>query len=57
MKHVAADEAPAQFRNDIARITKFGLRGTDMPGHEYLPDEQIVAIADFVVNQRQASQK
>jgi cytochrome c oxidase cbb3-type subunit 2 len=57
MKHVAGDEARAQFRNDIARITKFGLRGTDMPGHEYLPDEQIVAIADFVVNQREASQK
>ncbi|HEY1895598.1 MAG TPA: cbb3-type cytochrome c oxidase subunit II [Terracidiphilus sp.] len=57
MKHVAGDEAQAQFRMDIARISKFGLRGTDMPGHEYLPDEQIVAIADFVVNQREASQK
>ncbi len=28
----------------IAQISKFGIPGTDMPGHEYLNDEQIVAV-------------
>jgi cytochrome c oxidase cbb3-type subunit 2 len=32
-------------RNRIAEIIKFGLPGTDMPGHEYLPDAEIAAIA------------
>jgi mono/diheme cytochrome c family protein len=54
MPHVAADATPAQLRMDIARIAKFGLKRTDMAGHEYLPDEQIVAIADFVADQRQS---
>jgi cytochrome c oxidase cbb3-type subunit 2 len=57
MPHVAADATPAQLRMDIARITKFGLKGTDMAGHEYLPDEQVMAIADFVANRRQYASK
>lgn len=32
----------------IAQIIKFGLPGTDMPGHEYLPDADIEAIAASV---------
>ena len=35
--------------NRIAQIIKFGLPGTDMPGHEYLPDDQIAAMAAQVV--------
>jgi cytochrome c oxidase cbb3-type subunit 2 len=31
--------------NRIAQITKFGIAGTDMPGHEYLPDEEIASIS------------
>jgi mono/diheme cytochrome c family protein len=57
MRHVTADGTTAQLRMDIARITKFGLKGTDMAGHEYLPDEQIVAIADFIANQRESTHK
>jgi mono/diheme cytochrome c family protein len=57
MPHVAVDATPAQLRMDIARMTKFGLKGTDMAGHEYLPDEQIMAIADYVADQREASHK
>jgi cbb3-type cytochrome oxidase cytochrome c subunit len=57
MRHAAAYSPPAQFRTDIARMAKFGLKGTDMPGHEYLPDEQVVAIADFVANQRESFRK
>ena len=29
----------------IARIIKFGLPGTEMPGHEYLPDDDVLAMA------------
>ncbi len=35
------------------RVIKFGLPGTDMPGHEYLPDDEVAAIARFVVENRQ----
>ena len=36
---------PAARRLRIAQISKFGIPGTDMPGHEYLNDEQIVALS------------
>ncbi len=42
----------------IAQIIKFGLPGTDMPGHEYLPDadiEAIAASADALRAMREAS--
>jgi cytochrome c oxidase cbb3-type subunit 2 len=29
----------------LAQIAKFGIPGTDMPGHEYLSDQQIASIA------------
>jgi cytochrome c oxidase cbb3-type subunit 2 len=29
----------------LAQITKFGIPGTDMAGHEYLPDQQIASIS------------
>ncbi|MBK1883059.1 cbb3-type cytochrome c oxidase subunit II [Luteolibacter pohnpeiensis] len=32
----------------IRQIIKFGIPGTDMPGHETLKDEQIVALEEFV---------
>jgi hypothetical protein len=32
----------------IAQIVKFGLPGTDMPGHEYLPDSEVAALAHWV---------
>ena len=38
---------------DIARIVKFGVKGTDMAGHEYLPDAEVAAIAEYVASQRQ----
>ena len=41
--------------NQIARIIKFGLPGTDMPGHETLPYAQIAALAHRVVALPQSS--
>lgn len=37
--------AANQPRAMLARISKFGIPGTDMPGHEYLSDRQIVLVA------------
>lgn len=36
----------------VARTIKFGLPGTDMPGHETLTDAQILALRDYVLNLR-----
>ena len=44
-----ANETPLQ----IARIIKFGVIGSDMPGHETLSDAEIVALADLLASWRQ----
>ncbi len=36
----------------LARIVKFGLPGTDMPGHEMLTDKQVLAIKNYVLELR-----
>lgn len=36
----------------IMRVIKFGIPGTDMPGHEVLPDSEIRALADEVLKLR-----
>jgi cytochrome c oxidase cbb3-type subunit 2 len=46
--HLHASDSPAERTDRLARIVKFGLPGTDMPGHEYLPDSQIVSIAAWL---------
>jgi cbb3-type cytochrome oxidase cytochrome c subunit len=55
MRHIAIDATPTELRMQIARIAKFGLKRSDMAGHEFLPDEQIVAIADFIADQRESA--
>ena len=50
----APDELPADVRNlQLARIIKFGLAGTAMPGHEYLADQEILALVDYIQALRQ----
>ncbi len=39
----------------LAPLIKFGLPGTDMPGHEYLPDSEIEAIARWVAQGQTAA--
>lgn len=34
--------------DEVAEISKFGMPGTDMPGHEYLSDAQIASIAAWL---------
>jgi cytochrome c oxidase cbb3-type subunit 2 len=41
----------AEQRIHIARIVKFGIHGTDMPGHEYLPDSGITSISFWLSEQ------
>jgi cytochrome c oxidase cbb3-type subunit 2 len=36
---------PAQQMDRLAHIAKFGIPGTDMPGHEYLSDEEIASLS------------
>ena len=35
-------------RSQVSRIAKFGIPGTDMPGHEYLSDQQIASLTLFL---------
>jgi cytochrome c oxidase cbb3-type subunit 2 len=37
----------------VARVVKFGIIGTDMPGHEVLPDSQVLALKDHVLELRE----
>ncbi len=39
---------PAQRVDRLAQIVKFGIPNTDMPGHEYLSDNQIASISLWV---------
>ena len=57
LQHVTPQATPEEMHAEIARIAKFGIQGTDMPGHEYLPDEQIEAMVDYVARQRQGVRK
>ena len=43
--YVPAMADPLWRQRRFAEIIKFGLPGTDMPGHEYLPDATIAAMA------------
>jgi cytochrome c oxidase cbb3-type subunit 2 len=43
--HLTASDSPAQRQLRLARIVKFGIPGTDMPGHEYLPDAEVFSLA------------
>lgn len=43
--HVHASDPGADRMRRFAQIVKFGIPGTDMPGHEYLPDRDISSIA------------
>jgi cytochrome c oxidase cbb3-type subunit 2 len=42
---VRADDSIEARTLSLARIIKFGIPGTDMPGHEYLSDQDVSSIA------------
>ncbi|HEY4961786.1 MAG TPA: cytochrome c, partial [Terriglobales bacterium] len=43
--HVSDSASPSDRKDRLARIVKFGIAGTDMPGHEYLSDENIASLS------------
>lgn len=43
--HLRASETPSERVNRIARIVRFGLPATDMPGHEYLSGKEITSVS------------
>lgn len=42
---LSATAIPRQQLIRLAQIARFGIPGTDMPGHEYLPDQDIASVS------------
>lgn len=38
--------------DSVARVIKFGVYGTQMPGHEYLRDEEVLALSKYILRMR-----
>lgn len=55
-RYLAADASETHRVQQLEPIIKFGIYGTDMPGHEYLPDRQVVAIAMWLAAAQSAEQ-
>jgi cytochrome c oxidase cbb3-type subunit 2 len=49
LQDVPASATRSQRLIRLAQIAKFGIPGTDMPGHEYLPDQQITSMSLWVL--------
>jgi cbb3-type cytochrome oxidase cytochrome c subunit len=43
--HLSPADGDSRRVGRVAQIAKFGIPGTDMPGHEYLSDKQIASIS------------
>jgi cytochrome c oxidase cbb3-type subunit 2 len=43
--HVSPSDNAARRMDRLAQIAKFGIPGTDMPGHEYLPDKDVASLS------------
>ena len=43
--HIPDSASLSERKDRVARIVKFGIAGTDMPGHEYLSDQEIASLA------------
>ena len=41
---------PNTASTSLARVIKFGIAGTNMPGHEYLSDATIIGLANHVLS-------
>ena len=41
-------KAANQLQSKVAQVAKFGIPGTDMPGHEYLSDHQIASVVAWL---------
>jgi cbb3-type cytochrome oxidase cytochrome c subunit len=46
--HLSTSKSEEERALTLARIIKFGLPGTDMPGHEYLQDQDVTSLASWL---------
>jgi len=49
--HLSFSGGLAEQQDRLARIVKFGIHGSDMPGHEYLSDSEIASISLWLSRQ------
>ena len=47
--YINGAESNEQRQDHLTRIIKFGISGTDMPGHEYLSDHDVSSIALWLI--------
>lgn len=52
LAHVNPADSTEEQVNQFAQIIKFGIAGTDMPGHEYLSDRDISSLSLWLAQQR-----
>ena len=52
LPYVPATDSAQQQTLQLERIIKFGLPGTDMPGHEYLPDSEVINLTEWLMDMR-----
>jgi cbb3-type cytochrome c oxidase subunit II len=45
IQDISPSASPDQRRDRLAQIVKFGIPGTDMPGHEYLSDRDVASLS------------
>jgi len=45
IQDLSAQSSPNQRRDRLAQIVKFGIPGTDMPGHEYFSDRDVASLS------------
>jgi cbb3-type cytochrome c oxidase subunit II len=45
IQDISTSATPDQRRDRLAQIVKFGIPGTDMPGHEYLSDRDVASLS------------
>lgn len=53
LERLAGGKDTAQFQLQLARIVKFGIPGTEMPGHEYMPDGDVESMATWLAHMRE----
>jgi cytochrome c oxidase cbb3-type subunit 2 len=47
--HLSISATHEELSNRVAQIIKFGIPGTDMPGHEYFADADIISMSQWLV--------
>jgi len=57
LQHLPPGMSSQQELLSLERIIKYGIPGTNMPGHEYLSDAQVISLAQDLTRQRHSDAK